>query len=186
MILQAIHRILVRTLEVERRLEPFFRPALNHLLREPAAALLQYLINFRRHNDQLALAEEKPFPYEEQSLDEIIRLMSQQMQGHFRPGHYERGGNTKTHGLVRATVTVRNDIPERMKKGIFASVRSYPAYVRFSGPGPDVPRDMQDVGFLSMAMKLIDVPGPKIMSDEALTQDMSCICTPTFVTADTR
>lgn len=186
MILQAIHRALVRILEVERRLEPFFRPALNHLLREPSAALLQYLINFRRKNERLALAEEKPYPYEEQSLDEIIGLMSAQMQGHFRPGHYERGGNTKTHGLVRATVTIRNDIPERMKKGIFATVRSYPAYVRFSGPGPDVPRDIQDVGFSSMAMKMMDVPGPKIMSDEAFTQDMSCICTPTFVTPDTR
>ena len=186
MILEAIHRLLVKTLEVERRLEPFFRPALNHLLREPSAVLLQYLINFRRHNDHLALAEEKLFPGEEQSLDEIIGLMSRQMQGHFRPGQYERGGNTKTHGLVRATVTVRSDIPERMKKGIFASVRSYPAYVRFSGPGPDVPRDIQDVGFSSMAMKLMDVPGPKIMDDEAFTQDMSCICTPTFVTPDTR
>lgn len=182
MVMQQIHRLLVRILEVERRLEPYFRPTLNYLLREPSAAVLQYLINFRRPNDMLGLAEEKPFPYEEQSLDEIIELMSAQMRGHFQPGKYERGGNTKTHGLVRATVTVRDDIPERMKKGLFATVRSYPAYVRFSGPGPDVPRDIQDVGFSSMAMKIMDVPGPKIMDDEAFTQDMSCVCTPTFVT----
>jgi hypothetical protein len=37
-----------------------------------------------------------------------------------------------------------------------------------------------------MAMKIMDVPGPKIMDDEKLTQDMICICTPTFVTPDTR
>jgi hypothetical protein len=186
MVLRTIHRLLVKTLEVERRLEPFFRPTLNYLLREPAAALLQYLINFRRPDEHLALAQEKAFPWEEQSLDEIIRLMSEQMRGHFQPGRYERGGNTKTHGLVRATVTVRDDIPERMKRGIFATVRSYPAWVRFSGPGPDVPRDIQDVGFSSMAMKIMDVPGPKMMEDEAFTQDMICICTPTFVTPDTR
>jgi len=186
MLLQTIHRILVKLLEVERRLEPFFRPTLNYLLREPSADLIQYLINFRRPNDCLGLAEEKLFPYEEESLNEIISLMADQMRGHFQPGKYERGGNTKTHGLVRGTVTVRDDLPEHMRKGIFATQRSYPAYIRYSGPGPDVPADIQDVGFSSMAMKIMDVPGPKMMEDEKFTQDMICICTPTFVTPDTR
>ena len=55
MILEAMHRLLVRTLEVERRLEPFFRPALNHLLREPSAVLLQYLINNKNPGDTVVL-----------------------------------------------------------------------------------------------------------------------------------
>jgi hypothetical protein len=186
MVLQTIHRLLVKIMQFERRLEPLFRPTLNYLLREPSAALLQHLINFRRPDDHLALAQEKEFPWEEQCLDEIIHLMSEQMRGRFQPGRYERGGNTKTHGLVRATVTIRDDIPERMKKGIFATQRSYPAWIRFSGPGPDVPRDIQDVGFSSMAMKIMDVPGAKMMRDESFTQDMICVCTPTFVTPDTR
>ncbi len=186
MLLETIHRILVKTLEIERRLEPFFRPTLNYLLREPSANVIQYLINRKRPNEGLQLAEEKYFPYEEESLDEIIRLMADQMRGNFKPGQFERGGNTKTHGLVRATVTVRDDLPESMRKGIFATQRSYPAYVRFSGPGPNVPTDIQDVGFSSMAIKIMDVPGPKIMDEEKFTQDMICICTPTFVTPDTR
>ena len=186
MVLHTIHRLLVKVLEGERRLEPFFRPALNYLLREPSAALLQYLINFRRSDEHLALAQEKAFPWEEKCLDEIIRLMSEQMRGHFQPGRYERGGNTKTHGLVRGTVTIRDDIPERMKRGIFAAVRTYPAWIRFSGPGPDVPRDIQDVGFSSMAIKMMDVAGAKMMDEEAFTQDMICVCTPTFVTPDIR
>lgn len=185
-VLQTVHRVLVRVLEVERRLEPYFRPTLNHLLREPSAAVIQYLINFRRPDDGLRIAEEQDFPWEERALDDIIRLMAEQMHGHFEPGAYERGGNTKNHGLVRATVTVRDDLPEHMRKGIFAEQRSYPAYVRYSGPGPDVPKDIQDVGFTSMALKIMDVPGPKLMDDEKLTQDMPCICTPTFVSPDTR
>lgn len=186
MFLQKLHAALVKTLEVERRLEPYFRRHANYLLREPAAALIQYLINVRRRDEHLALAEEKIYPWEEESLDAIIRLMSEQMRNHFPPGKFERGGNTKTHGLVRATVTVRDDLPERMRKGIFASHRSYPAWVRFSGPGPNVPTDIQDVGFVSMAIKLMDVPGAKIMDDEKFTQDLICICTPTFVTPDSR
>jgi len=185
-LLITIHRVMVRLLEVERRLEPFFRRRLNYMLREPSARLLQFLINFRRTDYGLKIAEEKSFPWEEESLDGIIQLMTDQMRGHFKPGRYERGGNTKTHGLVRATVTVREDLPERMRHGIFAEQRSFPAYIRFSGPGPEVPPDIQDVGFGSMAMKLMDVPGPKIMDDEKFTQDLICVCTPTFVTPDTK
>ena len=84
MVLQTIHRLLVKTLELERRLEPFFRPTMNYLLREPAAAVLQYLINFRRPDEHLALAQEKEFPWERESLDAIIHLMAQQMRGHFQ------------------------------------------------------------------------------------------------------
>jgi len=186
MVLQKIHAIVLKLLEVERRLEPFFRRQLNYLLREPAAAVVQWLINVRRKDEHLGLAEEKIEPWEEESLDAIIKLMSEQMRGRFPPGKFERGGNTKTHGLVRATVTVRDDVPECMRKGIFAAVHSFPAYVRFSGPGPDVPRDIQDVGFASMAVKLMDVPGAKLMDDEKFTQDLICICTPTFVTPNTR
>ncbi|WP_116367557.1 catalase family protein [Parahaliea mediterranea] len=186
MILRPLHRLLVKLLEVERRLEPFFRPQLNHLLREPTAALLQWLINVRRQDDGLQIAQERCYEWEQQALDDIIRLMAAQMRGHFTPGKFERGGNTKTHGLVRGTVTIRDDLPLHMRVGLFATPRSYPAWIRFSGPGPDVPRDIQDVGFGSMAMKIMDVPGPKIMDDERFTQDMMGVVTPTFVTRNTR
>ncbi len=186
MLLRKIHQGMEALLHLERRLEPFFRPTLNNLTREPAARLLQFLINVRRKNEGLGLAEEKLFEYEEESLNDIISLMADQMRGHFKPGQYERGGNTKTHGIVKASIHVRDDLPEHMRKGIFSSVRSYPAYIRFSGPGPDVPADMRDVGFTSMALKIMDVPGEKIFDDEKFTQDFPAICTPTFVTPDTR
>jgi len=185
-VLDLLHRVLVAGLNLERRLEPPFRPTLNRLTREPVARLLQYLINRRRPDYGLGLAEEKIFPWEEQALDDIIDLMADQMRGHFKTGHYERGGNTKTHGIVRATVTVRDDLPAHLRRGIFASQRSYPAYVRFSGPGPDVPADIRDVGFSSMAIKIMDVPGEKLMDEEQFTQDMMGVCTPTFVTPDVR
>jgi hypothetical protein len=108
------------------------------------------------------------------------------MRGHFKPGAYERGGNTKTHGIVRATVTICDDLPEHCRKGIFAKPESYSAYVRFSGPGPDVPADIEDVGFTSMAVKVMGVPGKKLWDEEKHTQDFITICTPTFVTPNTR
>ncbi len=185
-LLRFMHRVFEELLHIERRLEPFFRPALNRFTREPTAKVIQYLINFRRKDEALGLAEEKHFDWEEQANDDIIKLMAEQMRGHFKPGAYERGGNTKTHGIVRATVTVRDDLPEHMRKGIFAEVRSYPAYVRFAGPGPDVPADIRDIGFASMSLKIMEVPGEKMLDDEKFTQDFPAICTPTFVTPNTR
>lgn len=185
-ILMSLHRMALDLLEIERRLEPWFRPWLNWMLREPSAHIIQYFINRRRTNQGLGLAEEKIDPDEEESLDQIIDLMADQMRGHFKPGHYERGGNTKTHGIVRATVTIRDDLPEHCRKGVFAEPRSYKAYVRYSGPGPDVPADIRDVGFASMAVKLMGVPGEKLMAEEKFTQDFITVCTPTFVTPNTR
>ena len=54
-LLRTLHRALIKALEVERRLEPFFRRRLNLLLREPSAGLIQYLINRRRPSDGLGL-----------------------------------------------------------------------------------------------------------------------------------
>lgn len=186
LLLKFIHNILTEMLHIERRFEPFFRRQWNRLFREPSAGIIQYFINLRRKDEDLQLAEEKINLDEKESLDKIIDLMADQMRGHFKPGSYERGGNTKTHGIVRATVTIRDDLPEHFRRGIFAAARSFPAYVRYSGPGPDVPSDIRDVGFASMAVKLMDVPGKKLMDEEKFTQDFITVCTPTFVTPNTR
>ncbi len=185
-VLKLIHDMALELLHIERRLEPLFRRQLNRLLRKPSAAFIQYLINRRRTDIGMQLAEERVDGDEKQSLDAIIDLMADQMRGHFKPGAYERGGNTKTHGVLRATVTIRDDLPAHCRQGVFATPQSYPAYVRFSGPGPDVPADIRDVGFVSMAVKLMDVPGQKLMDEEKFTQDFITICTPTFVTPNTR
>ena len=181
-ILRSIHRLLESLLYLERRFEPWFRRPLNRLLREPVARLLQWLINFRRPDEGLELAEERVSADEKKHLDSIIDLMADQMRGHFKPGRYERGGNTKTHGVVKASVTVLADLPPAFQQGIFATPQTFDAWVRFSGPGPDVPADINDVGFGSMAVKLMDVPGSKLMDEEQHTQDLICVSTPTFVT----
>ncbi|NND93135.1 MAG: catalase family protein [Granulosicoccus sp.] len=185
-LLRVVHRMLESLLHVERRIEPWFRQPLNRLLREPLASVLQYSINISRTDEDKALAEETIAPDEEDVLDRIIDLMMDQMRGHFKPGRYERGGNTKTHGIVRARVSVREDLPSPFRHGVFAEPRSYDAWVRFSGPGPDVPADIDDVGFGSMAIKLMGVPGSKLMQEERFTQDFIGVSTPTFVTPNVR
>ncbi|HEX6015312.1 MAG TPA: catalase family protein [Geminicoccaceae bacterium] len=185
-LLRLVHRGLEAGLHAERRLEPFFRRGFNRKFREPLANFLQERINRRRVDEGLKLAEERIDPDEEASLQSIVDSFAGYMRRTYLPGGYERGGNTKTHGIVRAEVAIREDLPAHLRHGIFATPRTFPAYVRFSGPGPNLPADIEDVGFGSMAVKLMGVPGPKLMDDEKHTQDLITVCTPTFVTPNTR
>ena len=186
MVLRALHNALVSFSHAERRLEPFFRAPLDALLRDPQAALIQALINLGRRRDGLALAEERLIPDEAAHIQSIIDTMRVHMNSQYHPGDFKRAGNTKTHGVLRGEVTIRDDVPARMRHGILAEPRSYRAWVRYSGPGPDRPPDIDDVGFVSMTIKMMGVPGPKLLDDEKFTQDLLGICTPTFVTPDAR
>ena len=125
-------------------------------------------------------------PDEEQHLQSIIDLMAKYMRQHYQPGGYQRAGNTKTHAIVRGEVTIGGDLPRHLRRGIFADPKTFRAWVRFAGPGPNSPSDIDDVGVLSCAIKLMGVPGPKLFDDEKLTQDFLMISTPTFTTPDTR
>jgi hypothetical protein len=171
---------------MERRFDPFFRPLFDALFRNVLTSTVNALINLGRSPDGMKIAEERTQPDEEAYLEDIIDTMRRQMEGLWKPGNFQRGGNTKTHGIVRAEFTVRDDLPENMRRGIYATPRTYPAWVRFSGPGPYVTADIDDVGFMSMSIKLMDVPGTKLLDDEKFTQDLLGVVTPTFVTADTK
>jgi len=171
---------------LERRIDPLLRPAFDALLRDPLTRFATFLINRKRPNEGLKIAEERPLPDEEACLDSIVDTFQQQMRKLWKPGGFERGGNTKTHGIVRAEFIVHDGLPDEFRHGIFAQPRTYRAWVRFSGPGPYVTPDIDDVGFMSISIKLMGVPGPKLMDEEKFTQDMFGVSTPTFVTPDTR
>jgi hypothetical protein len=185
-LLNLIARFLLFAIHVERRMDPFFRPAFDAVLRERLSRFVTWLINKRRRDEDYTLAEERIQPDEAAHLQDIIDTFTAQIRALWNTGYAERGGNTKTHGIVRAELIVRGDLPEHMRWGIFAEPRTYRAWVRFSGPGPYITRDIDDVGFMSMSIKLMGVPGPKLLDDEEYTQDLLGVSTPTFVTPDTR
>jgi hypothetical protein len=173
-------------LHVERRFDPFVRPAFDAVLRDPIANLTTALINMQRPNEGLKIAEERPLPDEDAYLDSIISTFEKQMRGLWKPGGFERGGNTKTHGILRGEFIVHDNLPEKFRHGIYAQPQTYRAWVRFSGPGPYITTDIDDVGFMSISIKLMGVPGPKLMDEEKSTLDMFGVSTPTFVTPDTK
>src|SRR4030095_13260654 len=118
-------------------------------------------INSRRRKEGFALAEERPIKDEEVWLDSIISSFEKQMRLLWKPGGFERGGNSKTHGIVRGEVIVHGGFPAELRHGIYAQPHTYRAWVRFSGPGPYITPDIEDVGFMSISIKLMGVPWPK-------------------------
>ena len=112
---------------LERRFDPFFRPGFDALFRQFLTNVTNALINLQRKNDGMKLAEEREQPDEEAHLNSIIADMGNQMRRLWKPGDFQRCGNTKTHGIVRGEFTVRDDLPEHMRRGIFAEPHTYKA-----------------------------------------------------------
>ena len=77
----------------------------------------------------------------------------------------------KAHGCVQARFEVSPDLPAGLKAGVFAEAKSFPAWIRFSNDGAPTP-DAQPTA-RGMAVKLVGVPGKKLLDGEenAQTQD---------------
>lgn len=171
---------------IARRLDPYYRDDFDRLLRPPIERAAQYLLRRRLKDEGLAIAEEKADPREEAVTREITDTMNAFLIREYKDTGEtaERAGNTKTYGLVKAVFTVSSELPKRLQVGIFKAGRSYPAYVRFGGPGPRVVPDIKDNGILSMGVKLMGIQGKKLLDDEKYTVDFSGISSPSFTTPD--
>jgi hypothetical protein len=169
---------------LERRAEFLYRPQFDRWVRPLMFALLQGLQNRLRKDEHQALAEERPLPDEERYTQGMIDEISKFTRENWLPGSAQRFGNTKTFGVLRGEFTVLPDLPEDLRRGLFAEARTYPAWIRFSGPGPYAPPDLEDLGQCSVAIKVMGVEGPKLMEDEKATQDLILVSPASFVTPD--
>jgi hypothetical protein len=171
---------------LERRVEFLYRPRFDRWARGPLFALLQAAQNALRHDEHLALAEERMLPDEESYTQAIIDELARFTRENWLPGSAQRFGNTKTFGVLRGEFTVLPDLPVGLRHGLFAEPRTYPAWVRFSGPGPYAPPDLEDLGQCSVAIKVMGVAGPTLLEDERSTQDLILVSPASFVTPDIR
>ena len=101
-----------------------------------------------------------------------------------RTGLRLRAQHGRMHGCVRATFQVLDNIPTKYKVGIFATPATYQAVIRFSS-GPQAKDNVP--GAQGMAIKLIGVPGRKILDAQAdaVTHDFILIDFPVFFVRDT-
>jgi hypothetical protein len=89
--------------------------------------------------------------------------------------------HTKMHGVVKAWFTIEPNLPEDLKIGLFRESKTFHAWVRLSNastvPKADGKKDVR-----GLAIKIMGVPGDKILNDEHLqsTQDFLLMNTETF------
>ena len=179
-----LHATLTAGLIGTRYLDRYYRDWFDRLLRPPLVALVQALIRRRLPKRRLTQAEEHELPNEAEATRAITDAMAAFAHRTYAHATSERIGNSKTYGVVRGSFEVLEGLPERVRAGVFAEPRTFPVWVRFGGPGPLTPPDPRDNGILSVGIKLMDVPGPKLLDDERGTQDFTGISSPTFTTPD--
>jgi hypothetical protein len=182
LVLRPLSDLFLWAWQVERRFEFLYRRPFDRWLRPVLFELAQRVQNAGRRDEGLALLEERLLPDEAERIQDIIDSLVGFTRENWLPGGVQRFGNTKTFGVLRGEFRVLDDLPDSLRHGVFARPRTFPAWVRFSGPGPYAPPDIADLGQCSVGVKLMDVPGPKLADDESSTQDLILVSPASFVT----
>jgi hypothetical protein len=129
---------------------------------------------------------EDPLPDEQKHIDEAVQFaLDNVAKGRQENGKSSRDAHVKAHGCVRGEFDLDPDRPSDLKLGAFAQDKSYPVWVRFSSSSPRAQSDKNGDG-LGMAIKLMGVPGEKLLDSEknAQTQDFLLVNHPVFVTSN--
>jgi hypothetical protein len=123
------------------------------------------------------IAADEPERFERYAQE--LRAMQQKRARASATGVADRALHAKAQCGALAEFTVLPDIPAHAKVALFATPKTYKAYVRFSnGAGARQPDKKPDVRALSV--KLVGVPGKKVIQaiENAQTQDFLMVRTP--------
>jgi hypothetical protein len=99
-----------------------------------------------------------------------------------------RKDHTKGHGLVWGEFIIEDNIPAPLQAGVFAQVKTYPIWARFSNASDAEKRgklksDLEP-DIRAVAIKLLEVEGEKVIDDEPESQDFLFINHPVFMVRD--
>lgn len=111
----------------------------------------------------------------------VTAIQASVQSGFDKNGHAFRDAHRKSHGCVQATFSVLDQLPPKLAQGLFATPKSYNAVVRFSN-GSGSSQDDHTNDARGMAVKVMGVPGLKLLDDEqtASTQDFLMTNHPVF------
>jgi hypothetical protein len=125
---------------------------------------------------------EFPAPDEEAATRAINEFSLTALKNNTASLPVKRDVHTKHHGCVNAFFQVHNEnLDPKYRVGVFAQNKEYKSWIRFSNgqgkPKPDISGDVR-----GMAVKLMGVPGKKLLENEAneQTQDFLLINNNTF------
>ena len=126
------------------------------------------------------------YPNEEVSAKQIAVSIENSLRQQYGPGSARRDAHPKAHGCVKAQVHVVDDLPNALAKGIFIPGQTYQSWIRFSNGSADSTRADIKRDARGMAIKILGVPGKKLLENDldATTQDFIMINHPVFFATD--
>jgi hypothetical protein len=132
------------------------------------------------------LLGEKLYPNEEAIAREMASVIEATIRKQYQPGNARRDAHPKAHGCVKAEFHVDEKLADRFAKGIFIPGKTYQAWIRFSNGNPDPNKPDIEGNERGMSIKLLNVPGEKILESERqdTTQDFIMMSNPTFFLKD--
>lgn len=118
------------------------------------------------------LGQEKVMEGEAQTVQNISKILTDQMQKQYQGKKFLRDTHPKDNGCIRGQFNVRTDIDPDLQYGVFKPGASYPLWMRFSNSVEDLTDDVRK-DFRGLGMKLSKVDGPRLPNpgDELHTQD---------------
>src|SRR5262245_10786620 len=98
-------------------------------------------------------------------------------------GRAVRGAHAKTYGVVKAEVQMLRKAPPPYAQGIYAKPGRHGSLIRFSSASNQLGPDASLGGVLGCALKMFDVPGPKLVEGEpdSATFDLVLKNNPIFI-----
>lgn len=175
---------------------------IHHITRPLAFTYRQSFIRFdwkhRHMTDRIAAAAtrnyvpysddlEKIDPHEEELIDGVVAALRKNNEWAFKKHkHAIRDAHAKSHGVLRGELTIRADLPEHLRQGLFATPATYPVIARLSSTAGAIRSD-QIHGVRAMAIKVLGVSGPRLLSDDhGASQDFLLVNNPWFPFAGIR
>ena len=111
---------------------------------------------------------------EDAATQQIVQMIEESVRAEAKNGLARRDAHAKAHGCVQAQFRVLDNLPEKVRVGIFGEARAYPAWIRYSNGSGKVQDD--SVGDArGMAVKLMGVE-----HSDSGTQDFLMISHPVF------
>ena len=133
---------------------------------------------------QYSSALEEPKPSEDATIKKL--------NGHFREimdttlkdnGHAIRGVHAKSHGVLKGTLTVKENLQSDLAQGMFATPGEHEVTLRMSTNAGDILHDRIPLP-RGLAMKVHDVDGERLPDAEGRTQDFIFLNAPAFPAPD--
>jgi Catalase len=143
-------------------------------------------LNGLRYPSPDAQVGEHLYPDEKAIANQISVVIEETIRKKYSAGTARRDAHPKAHGCVKAEISVVDTLPAALAKGMFIPGKTYRAWIRFSNGSADPTRADIKGDARGMAIKVLGVPGKKLLEDEAeaTTQDFIMINHPVFFATD--